>query len=122
GSQVLIGCDGGLFYSGDGAATFNDRNTGLRIKQLYSCAIHPSTTDYFLAGAQDNGCHQFTNAGLGSTTEVTGGDGAFVHIDQDQPQYQFGSYVYNDYRRSTDGGNTWSAVTFSQSVGQFINP
>jgi hypothetical protein len=122
GSQVLIGCDGGIFYSADGGATWSDRNTGLRLKQFYSCAIHPTTTNYFLAGAQDNGTHQLTNAGLGGSIEVEGGDGAFVHIDQDEPQYQFCSYVYSQYRRSTDGGNTWSDVDYSSSVGQFINP
>lgn len=122
GNEVLVGSDGGIFYSSDGGATFSDRNKGLRIRQYYSCAIHPTSTNYFLAGAQDNGVSQFTNAGLGSITEVTGGDGAFVHIDQDQPQYQFGSYVYNQYRRSTDGGNTWSSVNYSNSVGSFINP
>ena len=30
----------------------------LRLKQFYSCAIHPSTTNYFLAGAQDNGARR----------------------------------------------------------------
>jgi hypothetical protein len=122
GSQVLVGSDGGIFYSSDGGATFTDRNVGLRLKQYYSCAMHPTTTNYFLAGAQDNGVNQLTNAGLGGATEVTGGDGAFVQIDQDQPQYQFGSYVYNQYRRSTDGGATWSSVNYSNSLGQFINP
>jgi len=122
GNQVLVGSDGGIFYSADGGATFKDRNAGLRIKQFYSCAVHPSNVNYFLAGAQDNGVHQFTNAGLGSTVEVTGGDGAFVQIDQDEPQYQFGSYVYNTYRRSTNGGVSWSAVDYSTSIGQFINP
>ncbi len=121
GNQVLVGTDGGIFYSGDGGATFTDRNVGLRLKQFYSCAIHPSSTNYFLAGAQDNGCHQFTNAGLSGTTEVTGGDGAFVHIDQDEPQYQFCSYVYSNYRRSTNGGASWSNVNFG-NTGQFINP
>jgi len=122
GNQVLVGSDGGIFYSSDGGATFTDRNRGLRIKQFYSCAIHPTTTNYFLAGAQDNGVNQLTNGGLGSSTEVTGGDGAFVQIDQDQPQYQFGSYVFNQYRRSTDGGTTWSSVNYSNSAGLFINP
>lgn len=106
-NRVLFNSDGGLFYSNDGGTTIRDRNAGLRIKQFYSCAIHPSTTNYFLAGAQDNGSHQFSSAGLGSTVEVTGGDGAFVHIDQGQPTYQFTAYVYNQYRRSTDGGATW---------------
>ncbi len=122
GNKLLIGCDGGIHYSSDKGVTIRDRNTGLRIKQFYSCAIHPTNTNYFLAGAQDNGVHQFNNAGLSSTVEVTGGDGAFVAIDQDQPQYQFGSYVFNQYRRSTDGGATWSSVNLNNSTGQFINP
>ncbi|MBK8609937.1 MAG: T9SS type A sorting domain-containing protein [Chitinophagaceae bacterium] len=121
-NRVLFGCDGGIHFSNNNGATIRDRNSGLRIKQFFSCAIHPSTTDYFLAGAQDNGCHKFTNAGLSSTEEFYGGDGAFVAIDQDQPQYQFGSYVYNVYRRSTNSGATWNTVTWSSSIGQFINP
>jgi len=122
-NRVLFGCDGGVHYSSDGGTTIRDRNAGLRIKQFYSVAIHPSTTNNFLAGAQDNGSHRFTAAGLGSTTEVTGGDGAFVHIDQDEPLFQFTSYVYNQYRRSTNGGTTWSSVNLSLSAdGQFINP
>ncbi len=121
-NRVLFGCDGGIHYSSDGGTTIRDRNSGLRLKQFFSCAIHPSTTDYFLAGAQDNGTHQFSTAGLGATVEVMGGDGAFVHIDQNQPQYQFCSYVYNQYRRSTNSGATWTAIDFSASIGQFINP
>lgn len=121
-SRVLFGCDGGIHYSSDGGTTIRDRNRGLRIKQFYSCAIHPSTTNYFLGGAQDNGSHKFTLAGLGNTEEVTGGDGAFVHIDQNEPQYQFTSYVYNEYYRSTNSGVSWTSVNFSASNGQFINP
>ncbi len=122
GNKLLFGCDGGIHYSSDKGTTIRDRNVGLRIKQFYSCAIHPSTTNYFLAGAQDNGVHQFSNAGLSNTVEVTGGDGGYVAIDQNEPQYQFGSYVYNDYRRSTNGGATWSSVTLNGGTGQFINP
>jgi hypothetical protein len=122
GNKFLFGCDGGIFYSSDGGNTSRDRNAGLRLKQFYSCAIHPSSTNYFLAGAQDNGTHQFNGAGLTSSIEVTGGDGAYVDIDQDQPQYQFGAYIYNQYRRSSDGGASWSSINFSNSAGQFINP
>ena len=121
GNQVLVGSDGGIFYSGDGGVTFTDRNVGLRLKQFYSCAIHPSSTNYFLAGAQDNGVHQLNGAALTSSVEVTGGDGAFVHIDEDEPQYQYGSYVYSNYKRSINGGSTWSSVNFG-NFGQFINP
>lgn len=123
GTQVLTGTDGGIFYSLDNGNSFTDRNTGLRLKQFYSCAIHPVTTNYFLAGAQDNGTHQLTNAGLGGSVEVLGGDGGFVHIDEDEPQYQFAATTRGNYRRSTNGGASWSSVSNPlNGQGQFINP
>lgn len=121
-NQVIFATDGGIFYSNDDGATYTDRNVGLRLKQFYSCAIHPTSTNYFIAGAQDNGMHQMNSPGLGGSTEFIGGDGAFSHIDQDQPQYQWGSYVFNVYRRSINSGATWSTVTYNGGTGQFINP
>ncbi len=121
-NQVLFGCDGGVHYSANGGTTITDRNQGLRIKQFYAVANHPTSTNYFLAGAQDNGVHQLNNATIGASVEVTGGDGAFVHIDQNEGQYQWGSYVYNQYRRSTNSGSTWTSVNYSTSAGRFINP
>ncbi len=121
-NSVLIGSDGGIHYSANGGTSITDRNVGLRIKQFYSVAVHPSSTNYFLAGAQDNGTHQLNGAGLTTSVEVTGGDGAWTKIDQDQPQYQFGAYVYNQYRRSTNGGGSWSSINYSSTAGRFINP
>jgi hypothetical protein len=78
-------------------------------------------SNYMLAGAQDNGTHQFTTAGVNATTEVTGGDGGFCFIDQDDPTYQITSYVRNNWRRSTNGGTSFSNIS-SESTGRFINP
>jgi PKD repeat protein len=90
--------------------------------QFYACAMHPDTSAaYYLAGAQDNGTQQFTQDVFAPTYEVTGGDGAFCHIDQDEPIFQWTSYIYNNYRRSTDGGNNFIDVNFGNS-GRFINP
>lgn len=122
GNKILFGCDGGIHYSSDGGVTIRDRNVGLRIKEFYACAIHPVTTNYFLAGAQDNGTHQFTSPGIGASVEVLGGDGGYVAIDQDEPQFQTGTYVYANFRRSANGGATWSSNGSSRSDGQFINP
>ena len=128
GNKLLFGCDGGIHYSADNGVTIRDRNTGLRIKQFYSCATNPSNANYFLAGAQDNGTHQFSNAGLSSTVEVTGGDGAYTAIDQDNAAFQFGAYVYQTYRRSTNSGAGWSSINFYKgnsgsptNFGNFIN-
>ncbi len=129
GNRLLFGSDGGIHFSSDSGTTIRDRNVNLRIKQFYSVAIHPTSANYFLAGAQDNGVHQFNTAGLGASVEVTGGDGAFVAIDQNQPQIQFGAYVYNSFRRSINSGSTWASVDFYKGTnsapiifGSFINP
>lgn len=123
GNKLIFGSDGGIFYSADGGTTIRDRNIGLRIKQFYSCAVHPTNLNYFLAGAQDNGTHAFNAAGLGATVEVKGGDGGFVHIDQDQPQYQFTSTIYQKYYVSDDGGANWEPYELSYTnTGEFINP
>jgi hypothetical protein len=122
GNKLLVCTDGGLFYSTNRGTNFADRNTGLRLKQFYGVTIHPTSTNYFLAGAQDNGTHQFNGPGLTSSIEVLGGDGGITAIDQDQPLFQTGAYVFANFRRSTDGGSTWSSSGSASSVGQFINP
>lgn len=121
GTKLIFGCDGGVHYSSDGGTVIRDRNEGLRLKQFYAVAIHPSTTNYYLTGAQDNGTHQFNNPGLSGSIEVFGGDGAYVAIDQDEPLFQTGAYVYANFRRSANGGASWSFGP-SNNSGQFIDP
>lgn len=122
GTQVMVATDGGIFLSTDNGNNYEDRNVGLRIKQFYSCAIHPTSTNYFLGGTQDNGTHQLTAAGLSASTEVVGGDGGFTHIDENEPQYQFSATTRSNYRRSVNSGASWSSVNQSPTVGLFINP
>jgi len=124
-SIVYFGNDGGVFRSTNATATvptITSKDNSYNVTQYYGCAIHPTAaSNYFLAGAQDNGSHKFVNPGVNAVTSPTGGDGCFCHIDQDQPQYQWTSYVYNNYYRSTDGGNTWTSVSFG-NTGSFVNP
>jgi len=124
GNKLMFTSDGGVFYTSDGGTTIRDRNKGLRLKQFYSVAIHPTLTNHFIAGAQDNGMHRLNHPGLDSSVEVVGGDGCYAAIDQDEPQYQYGSYVYNVYRRSTSNGNnnTWTTPVNNQATGRFVNP
>ncbi|MBL6448486.1 T9SS type A sorting domain-containing protein [Fulvivirga sp. 29W222] len=125
--EVIFGNDGGVFYSADltaGNPSISARNNGYNVTQFYGAAIHPTAgTNHFLAGAQDNGSHRFGNAGMNSTTEVSGGDGAYCNIDQDEPNYQWTQYVYNNFYRSTNGGTSFSGISeFGSSTGRFINP
>jgi PKD repeat protein len=125
---IMFGNDGGVYLStnmSNSSPAFSHQVASYNVTQFYGCAMNPNAlSNNFLAGSQDNGSHRYSDAGMNSTTEVTGGDGAYVHIDQDDPTYQFTSYVYNQYRRSTNSGSSFSStgLNFSSSAGKFINP
>ncbi len=123
-SVVYFGNDGGIYRSSNGGTNITFKGDNYNITQFYACAIHPTAyTHHFLAGAQDNGSQKFTSSGINSTNEVTGGDGAFCHIDQNEPQFQFTSYVRNSYYVSTNGGLSFSGYTLANNTGaSFINP
>ncbi|MGB0850294.1 MAG: GEVED domain-containing protein, partial [Bacteroidia bacterium] len=125
-NSAIFGNDGGVSYSSNVGATgttlFAERVKGYNVTQFYSVALKDSSgSGYMLAGAQDNGSHKFMTSGINSTVEVTGGDGGFCFIDQDNPTYQVTSYVRNNFRRSINGGVSFSNIT-SNSTGRFINP
>jgi hypothetical protein len=86
--------------------------------------MHPASgSNLFLAGAQDNGTQKFSVSGYGATSEASGGDGAYCNIDQLNPAYMFSQYTYNNYYRSSDGGNIFNSVSnIYSSTGRFINP
>ncbi len=126
-SVAYFGNDGGVYRTTNAGAaipTITSKEVNYNTSQFYACDVHPTSgSNYFLAGAQDNGSHQFTTAGINATSEVTGGDGAFCHIDQNQPTYQYTSYVYNNYYRSTNSGTSFSSSGLSfGNTGRFINP
>lgn len=121
-SVVYFGNDGGVYRTADGGTTIAPKSYNYNVTQYYACAINPTLgSNQFLAGAQDNGSQQYSTPGINATLEVTGGDGAFCHINQSNQQVQFTSYVYNNIYRSTDGGATFTSIRANNN-GSFINP
>ncbi len=121
-TNFIVGCDGGVFYTTDQGSSFSTKDNGLNVTQYYATAIHPgSGSDYMLAGAQDNGTHIFSTAGINQVNYATGGDGAFCFIDQNNASYQLTSTTNAQYYRSTDGGASFSNW-YSSTNGRFINP
>ncbi|MFN7012967.1 MAG: PA domain-containing protein [Bacteroidia bacterium] len=103
---AIFGNDGGVYYSGSLSTTGTAptaRNNGLNVTQFYSVGVAPTNAvsglagEYFAAGAQDNGTQYFANApaGVGSSVESQGGDGAFTMFDQGADKYYISNYVYN---------------------------
>jgi hypothetical protein len=79
----------------------------------------------FAGGLQDNGTQAFNNAsaGINSSVETQGGDGAATDYDQDTGNYYISNYVYNDNinQRNLDGSLIRTINSESGSKGDFIN-
>jgi photosystem II stability/assembly factor-like uncharacterized protein len=104
-STVYFGNDGGMFKTTNGGASFLELNNGLVTTQFYSGAVHP-TQEIFYGGTQDNGTLKSTTSP--SWRMVLGGDGGVTAVDYNNPNNVYTEYVYLSFRRSTDGGTTWS--------------
>ncbi len=123
-STMLFSNDGGVYYSNNGGTTISARNKNYNTLQFYKGAIgSDSANEKLLAGAQDNGSQFINNAtaGINSSSEISGGDGAYVFIDKDN-EYMITSYVYNVYYyKSYATGSTIYTIANDQSNGGFIN-
>jgi hypothetical protein len=127
-TRLVNGNDGGIYYSENinvASPSFANKNNGYNVTQFYACDYHPTDINYFLAGAQDNGTQRFTNTAINSTTNLTGGDGGFCHIDQNEPNIQIGAFFGSGYAISNNGFSSYSIRNFNTGgniLGQFINP
>ena len=127
GNKVIFSNDGGVYYSSNAGLQIPNRNEGYNVSQFYSVALHPNSgTKYVIGGTQDNGSWKVDGTTLSNGTPLTGGDGGFAHIDQQNPNYQFLGSNYNTIYRSTNGGNSWSLYSRYQvngaDTGTLINP
>jgi len=119
-SEFIASNDGGVYLTGNAGTAWTAKNLGYNVTQFYACDYHPTDPNYFLAGSQDNGTQKFTQPGLNSTIPVTGGDGGYPHIDQNNSNIQISAYVFNHYFYSRNGGNTFSDLDINEN-GLFIN-
>lgn len=132
---AVFGNDGGVYYASDlstsgTTGTISARNANLNITQYYSVGVSPTTSglagDNFVAGAQDNGSHLFTNANVASPspgTSIQGGDGAYSMFDQGTDRYTITNYVYNSSINYRSAGGTYRVINSeSANNGAFIAP
>ena len=127
-NTIISGNDGGVYYSTDAGnaavstPSFYSKNTGYNVTQYYSVSgKNEVNSHHFIGGTQDNGSLNLFDPVGKEANEMTGGDGAFVFIDQDNPNYQITSYTYNKYYFSTDSGRNFIEKVNSPT-GYFINP
>jgi len=102
GTNVWVGCDGGVFASTSGGAptTFSARNTGLAITECGFVASHPGYPGPVVSGTQDNGVVR--RVGDTIWEMVFGGDGGGVHY---HPQPSREPFLVGQYVQFTWRGN-----------------
>ncbi|HEU4718694.1 MAG TPA: T9SS type A sorting domain-containing protein [Bacteroidia bacterium] len=109
-SNTIFSCnDGGIFKSTDQGNTWNDLSGGIDIKQYYRMSSSFLTPSLMYAGAQDNGTDRIT--GLSAATQVNGADGQTCLVDYTNDNVVFVSSQGGYFLKSTDGGNTFNALT-----------
>jgi photosystem II stability/assembly factor-like uncharacterized protein len=104
GSTMWLANDGGIWTSPDAGQTIVDRNAGLVTRQYYALADDPAHPNRVLAGAQDNGTSQRTDAGGTDWRELGGGDGFECAVNPLEPGVLYTSEAYGMLTRFTDSG------------------
>jgi len=107
-SKIYIGCDGGLFYSGNRGTTRTPLNSGRGTMEYYAFDVHPTHAGWLVAGSQDNGSH--VRSGSNTYSITLGGDGFWAAYKRTDPNTVLGEVYYAMVYRSTNGGSNWSFV------------
>lgn len=121
---VYVGCDGGVFKSGDGGTKWAGVNGGLVTTQFYSgFADAAPPSDIAIGGLQDNGTVRY-NTTNNSWDKIFGGDGGWCAIDPTDPNILYEEYVYSNIYKSTDGGLNWVEIhpIGGSTTANFIAP
>ena len=113
--KLLDGDDGGIYRLDNPTTPFwTDLNGNLETIQFQGVGLHPTDPKKAIGGSQDNGTEVFTGSRV--WTETDGGDGGFAKFSQTNGsrayhQIPVASFGSNFFRRSDDGGNTWTTKT-----------
>ncbi len=119
GTNVWVGCDGGVFQSASGgsAGSFVSKNVGLSTTQITYFSLRADTADELYAGCQDNGTLHYTASGTPPWFQSGGGDGGGVAINPDPANTSqiIRQYTWGSLEVSADNGASWGAAAFPTS-------
>lgn len=120
GSEVLLGNDGGLYYSADDGAS-STKDLTLPITQLYRMYVDPQDEDKVYAGAQDNSTMRTTTGGLSNWNIINGGDGFQPLVDANDTNVIYALSQRGNFVKSTNNAGSFSGATGGIASGDRKN-
>lgn len=109
GTTVLLGNDGGIFRSTGNSHT--NLSYGLQLTQFYAIGGSATDPNIVFGGVQDRGTLRMVN---GAWDRVLPNDGAESVVDYTNPDVVYSSWQYGNFQKSTDGGDTYTAINTGQ--------
>ena len=118
--EVLLGNDGGLYYSSnDGASAVKDNS--LPITQFYRFHVDAQNENKIYGGAQDNSTSRTQNGGLNNWSIINGGDGFQPLVDPTNTNVIYALSQNGNLRKSTNNAASFSNATSGISNGDRKN-
>jgi|TARA_R110002020_G_scaffold474772_3_gene707249 photosystem II stability/assembly factor-like uncharacterized protein len=108
--EVLLGNDGGLYYSDDDGAS-STKDLTLPITQLYRMYVDPQNEDKVYAGAQDNSTMRTTTGGLSNWDIINGGDGFQPLVDATNTNVIYALSQRGNFVKSTNNAASFVPAT-----------
>ena len=111
---------GNLYNTNDGTiyrragATWAEVSGTMNISQIYKIGTSGMSANRWITGHQDNGTSFWNGV---TYSAALGGDGMDCFIDRTNDNNMFGEYQNGAFRRSTNGGASWSNYTTGMSGG-----
>jgi hypothetical protein len=121
-NELWIGTDGAVDYTTNEGGSFNHRDNGLVVSQIYNLGVSQKSKTRFITGLQDNGT--LVGSSPTSWNARVGGDGMQCEISNLDTTKMFGTVQYGDLRRSTNGGATWTDISSAvpSGPGPWVSP
>lgn len=128
--EVYFGNDGGIWRTDDFTAEqpfIYDKNANYNVTQYYAGAIHPDAGNHeMMGGTQDNGTPYLYDYGISDAKMVSGGDGAFVAYNYNNPENFYTASQLRRMFRFSNGGFEFPDTITNPNLNDdnvlFINP
>ncbi|MBA2422793.1 MAG: hypothetical protein H0V61_06170, partial [Chitinophagales bacterium] len=117
---IYDGNDGGIYKSTDASSSWTHIKQ-LPITQFYTSEINFNSPEELYGGTQDNNVIRTLSGGIDDWESIIGGDGFYVLIDPENPNYVYAESQYGALNRSVNGGNTFFGATNGISQGDRKN-